>query len=66
MRYLNSRRYLNSSMTSFLSDILLAFPNLNDLNSRDKTKICPKIVENITTVNWGNFDWQGNLDLLGW
>ena len=26
-------RYLNSSMTSFLSDILLPFPNSNDLNS---------------------------------
>ena len=53
-------------MASFLSDILLPFPNLNHLNSRDKTKICPKIAENIATVNWGNFDWQGNLDLLGW
>ena len=27
-------RYLNSSMTSFSSDILLLFPNSNDLNSR--------------------------------
>ena len=27
-------RYLNSSMTSFSSDILLPFPNSNDLNSR--------------------------------
>ena len=27
-------RYLNSNMTSFLSDTLLPFPNLNDLNSR--------------------------------
>ena len=26
-------RYLNSSMTSFLSDILLPFPNLNNLKS---------------------------------
>ena len=29
-------RYLNSSITRFLSDILLPFPNSNDLNSRDK------------------------------
>ena len=28
-------RYLNSSMTRFSSDILLPFPNSNDLNSRD-------------------------------
>ena len=28
------RRYLNSNMTSFSSDILLPFPNSNDLNSR--------------------------------
>ena len=28
-------RYLNSSMTWFSSDILLPFPNLNDLNSHD-------------------------------
>ena len=27
------RRYLNSNMTSFSSDILLPFPNSNDLNS---------------------------------
>ena len=28
------RKYLNSSMRRFSSDILLPFPNLNDLNSR--------------------------------
>ena len=31
-------RYLNSSMTSFSSDIMLPFPNLNDLSSRASTK----------------------------
>ena len=30
-------RYLNSSMTRFLSDILLPFPNSNDLNSHEKS-----------------------------
>ena len=47
-------RYLNSSMKSFLLDILLSFPNSNDLNSRELHK--PKSVTNILTtiIDWKN------------
>ena len=36
-------RYLDSSMTRFSSDILLPFPNSNDLNSRDPHPLAPDI-----------------------
>ena len=39
-------RYLNSSMTSFSSEILLPFPNSNHLNSCELAKC---------TIKWGNF-----------
>ena len=32
-------RYLNSSMTTFLSDIVLPFPNSNNLNSREQHSV---------------------------
>ena len=47
-------RSLNSSMTRFLLDILLPFPNSNDLNSRGKSNIqlitFRKNVNNITLL----------------
>ena len=37
--------FLNSSMTSFLSEILLPFPNLNDLNSHAACQTLSKALD---------------------
>ena len=48
-------RYLNSSMTHFLSEILLLFPNLIDMNSRKAVMVArfSFVIEGIKeTLEW--------------
>ena len=52
-------RYLNSSMTSFLSDILLPFPNSNNLNS-----CVHRCTKNDNYLVYGSWDTEYNVQSI--